>query len=364
MAVSTIDPNGLNIGQIGGTRNKIINGAMTIDQRNAGASVSTSSGTFVYTLDRWLAQYSQTSKYTVQQNAGSVTPPTGFASYLGAISIAATAVGSSDYFQISQRVEGFNTADLAWGSSGAQPVTLSFWVRSSLTGTFGGALKNAAQNRSYPFTYAVFAADTWEQKTIAVVGDTSGTWQTTTSTGIEVVFSLGMGSTFSGTAGAWAGSNLGSATGATSIVGTSGATFYITGVQLEAGDTATPFEHRSYGAELALCQRYFEKSYNTATAPATATYVGILANGGFYAGPTASYGVRVGAQYKVSKRATPTVTTFDSSGNAGKCNFPDASTNVTMTVIHNGENGFTAETAQVSTDQTRVYWHYTSSAEL
>jgi len=254
MAVSTIDPNGLNIGQIGGTRNKIINGAMTIDQRNAGAAVTPTGA--AHTIDRWNTNLTQASKFSVQRNAGSVTPPEGFTNYLGVTSLSAYSVLSSDFFSVIQSIEGFNTADLGWGTAGAQSVTLSFLVRSSLTGTFGGSLNNSAFNRAYPFSYTINAANTWEQKTITVPGDTTGTWLTNNSTGIHVYFNLGAGATFSGTAGAWAASSVVATTGATSVVGTSGATFYITGVQLEAGDTATPFEHRSYGQELALCQRY------------------------------------------------------------------------------------------------------------
>ena len=255
MAVSTIDPNGLNIGQIGGTRNKIINGAMTIDQRNAGAAVTPTNGQF--SVDRWKGQLSEASKYTMQQNAGAVTPPAGFTNYLGITSLSAYSVGASDFFDVRQVIEGFNIADLAWGTSDAKPITLSFWVRSSLTGTFGAALKNFDGTRSYPFTYAIGAANTWEYKTVVIAGDTSGTWETTNGFGIQVQFGLGVGSTYSGTAGAWASANLVSVTGAVSVVGTNAATWQITGVQLEAGDTATPFEHRSYGDELALCQRYY-----------------------------------------------------------------------------------------------------------
>jgi hypothetical protein len=130
-------------------------------------------------------------------------------------------------------------------------------VRSSLTGSFGGVFRNNAGNRSYPFTYTISAANTWEQKSITVAGDTSGTWLTTNSTGIVLSFSLGAGSTVSGTAGAWASSFLAQPTGSTSVVGTNGATFYITGVQLEVGTQATSFEYRQYGTELALCQRYY-----------------------------------------------------------------------------------------------------------
>jgi hypothetical protein len=236
-------------------RNRIINGAMVIDQRNAGASTTATDN--VYTLDRWQTGSSASSKFTIQQNAGSVTPPAGFSNYLGCTSSSAYTVGAGETFNVAQQIEGYNVADLAWGTANAKTVTLSFWVRSSLTGTFGGALANSNVTRSYPFSYTISAANTWEQKTITIAGDTSGTWQTTTSTGIRVWMSIGTGSTLSGTAGAWAGSDFRSATGATSVVGTNGATFYVTGVQLEVGTQATSFEYRQYTTELQLCQRYF-----------------------------------------------------------------------------------------------------------
>jgi len=239
-----------------GFKNRIINGAMVIDQRNAGASVTPTNGS--YALDRWSGLLTQASKYTIQQNAGSVTPPVGFSNYLGITSSSAYSVVASDYFSILQKIEGFNSADLGWGTASAQAVTLSFWVRSSLTGTFGGAFTNATTNRSYPFTYTISAANTWEQKTVTIAGDTTGTWVgATNGSGILVVLGLGTGATFSGTAGAWAAGNFFSATGANSVVGTSGATFYITGVQLEKGSTATAFDYRPYGTELTLCQRYY-----------------------------------------------------------------------------------------------------------
>jgi hypothetical protein len=240
-------------------KNRIINGAMVIDQRNAGASVTiTNTSVVTYTIDRWFAFGTVASKFSVQQNAGSVTPPLGFSNYLGVTSLSAYSIGSGDSFSIGQYIEGFNTADLGWGTANAQTVTFSFWVRSSLTGTFGGSLRNDAANRSYPFTYTISSANTWEQKSVTIAGDTSGTWLTTNAAGIRVGFGLGVGATLSGTAGAWAGSNYVSATGATSVVGTNGATFYITGVQLEKGSTATSFDYRPYGTELALCQRYYE----------------------------------------------------------------------------------------------------------
>jgi hypothetical protein len=251
-----------------GFKNRIINGACAIDQRNAGASVTpTSTVADTYSLDRWCTYGSAASKFSVQQNAGSVTPPAGFRNYIGITSLAATSVGASDQYYVAQYIEGFNTADLMFGSASASTITFSFWVRSSLTGTFGGSVTNSALNRSYPFSYTISAANTWEQKTVSVTGDTSGTWLTTNGVGMRVHFGLGVGSTLSGTAGSWAGSAFISATGATSVVGTNGATFYITGPQLEKGSTATSFDYRPYGTELALCQRYYAKSYNQTTVP-------------------------------------------------------------------------------------------------
>ena len=235
--------------------NRIINGAMVIDQRNAGASVTPTDGQ--YTLDRWLVETSQSSKFSVQQNAGSVTPPAGFTNYLGVTSLSAYSPVSTDYMWLSQRIEGFNVADLGFGTANAKTITLSFWVRSSLTGSFGASISNIAA-RVYPFNYTISSADTWEYKTVTIAGDTSGTWNTGNGSGMRIQFNIGTGSDRLGTTSAWGSSDFrGGLTGATAVVGTNGATFYITGVQLEVGSVATPFERRPYGTELALCQRYF-----------------------------------------------------------------------------------------------------------
>jgi len=253
----TVNSNNISAENSLGFRNRIINGDMRIDQRNAGASVTPTNGQ--YTLDRWSAiNGGVSSKFSVQQNAGSVTPPTGFSNYLGVTSLSAYSISSSDRFYISHAIEGFNSADLAWGTASAKTITISFWVRSSLTGTFGGAVQNNNQNRSYPFTFTISSANTWEYETVTIAGDTTGTWVgSTNGTGLLLYFGLGVGSTYSGTAGAWAGADYRSATGAVSLVGTNGATLYVTGVQLEVGSVATPFERRDYGRELAMCQRYF-----------------------------------------------------------------------------------------------------------
>jgi hypothetical protein len=304
-----------------GFKNRIINGAMTIDQRNAGASVNPTDGQ--YGIDRWVLFTSQASKYTAQQDAGAVTPPAGFTDYLGITSSSAYSITSSDYFIVEQKLEGFNVADLNWGSANAKTVTLSFWVRSSLTGTFGGVLKNSAGNRSYPFTYTISAANTWEYETITIVGDTTGTWLTTNGTGIRLQFGLGVGSSISGTAGAWAAAGHASATGATSVVGTNGATWYVTGVQLEVGSTATSFDYRPYGTELALCQRYFQR------------IDGIIGSAG------SSTQVYVSLNYPIEMRSTPTLSV------SGAMEFTDiAAANYTQSSAHVAINGGTQLTTR------------------
>jgi hypothetical protein len=233
-------------------RNRIINGAMVIDQRNAGAAIT---GSGEYPVDRFVIVNSTDGAFSAQQDSSA---PTGFVNSLKVTTTTADGtLITSQQLVLLQHIEGYNVADLNWGTANAKTVTLSFWVRSSLTGTFGGVLRNSAADRSYPFTYTISTANTWEQKSITVAGDTTGTWLTTNGRGISLVLGLGAGPDRSGTAGAWAGATYSSATGATSVVGTNGATFYITGVQLEVGTQATSFEYRQYGTELALCQRYY-----------------------------------------------------------------------------------------------------------
>ena len=275
-------------------KNRIINGAMVIDQRNAGASVTASAST-TYTLDRWCYSATQASKFTVQQNAGSVTAPVGFKNYLGATSSSAYTVGASEVFLIRQFIEGYNVSDLGWGTANAKTVTLSFQVYSSLTGTFGGSIQNAAENRSYPFSYTISSANTWTTASVTIAGDTTGTWQTTTNTGMAINFSIGSGSSVSGTAGAWVAGGYTSVTGATSVVGTNGATFYITGVQLEVGSSATGFEYVNYQTSLTNCQRYFFIVARDDAGP-----IGI-------ANCTATTGIRFPVPFPVNMRTDSTV---------------------------------------------------------
>jgi len=312
-------------------RNKIINGDMRIDQRNAGGSI-TQNTSGQYPVDRFYVTGSVTSKFTAQQNAGSVTPPAGFTNYLGCTSSSAYSIGAGDFFIVTQLLEGFNVADFDFGKSTAKTITLSFWVRSSLTGTFGGAVQNGAGNRSYPFSYAISATNTWEQKSVTIAGDTSGTWNTDNSSGMVLRFGLGVGSTYSGTAGSWSGSQLFSATGATSVVGTNGATFYITGVQLEVGSVATPFEHRGYGDELARCLRYFQ--YFT-TDTSSAVYLGM----GIAAGSTSA---RMFMPISVPMRTTPSITENGASADDQLGEYPLSSPQVIASTASTVRVQFTA----------------------
>ena len=336
-------------------KNRIINGAMVIDQRNAGASITpTTTGT--YSLDRWRCGLSVSSKYSVQQ---STTVPTYFKNSLLVTSTSAYTVGAAETFNISQLIEGLNVADLGWGTANAQTVTLSFWVRSSLTGTFAGSLRNDNADRSYVFNYTISAANTWEQKTVTIAGDTTGTWLTTNGIGMYVLFSLGSGSTFATAANSWTAGNYLTSTGAVSVVGTSGATFYITGVQLEIGTSATPFERRLYNQELANCQRYYAKTFPQSVA--------VAQNSGdfnslYTIAQVNNLSFSVTWKLPVTMRANPTVTTY--SPNAANANWsPNATTPTAAVAIASQElaviNGTTSTTAGNG-----YYIHASASIEL
>ena len=245
-------------------KNRIINGAMVIDQRNAGASVVNTGGT-TYLVDRWLVYDGNGgSHFTVQQNKGSITPPVGYTNYLGIQTTTALSASASNNLTLTQYIEGFNTGDLAWGTANAKTVSISFWVYSSLTGTFAGQFQSGNGDAFYVYNYTINNANTWEQKTITITGPTIGTWSAgTNSRSVDCRFDLGCGSTFAGTPNTWSASTWLTTSGAVSVVGTLNATFYITGVQLEVGSTATSFDYRPYGTELALCQRYYYQFSNS-----------------------------------------------------------------------------------------------------
>ena len=328
-----------------GFKNRIINGGMVIDQRNAGASVTATSNPF--TLDRWRAITSQSAKFTVQQTPSATETGyatrvgAGFTNYLACTSSSAYSITSTDYFLLRQIIEGYNASDFAWGTSSAKTVTLSFWAYSSLTGTFGGSLQNDNQDTTYIFSYSIPTANTWTQISVTITGSTSGTWLKTNGAGIYVSFGLGVGSTLSGTAGSWLSGNYFSATGATSVVGTNGATFYITGVQLEKGSVATTFDYRPYGTELALCQRYYEICTFSCIWSGYATSGNNFFSNNFY---------------KVSKRANATTTTT----NQGVLNFPTTAPSVNTSTLE----GFDAFKAPSATGNGYFQYTWTASAEL
>jgi hypothetical protein len=345
-------------------RNRIINGAMTISQRNGTSSVTiTSDGQ--YSLDRWITRNSATSKFSIQQNAGAVTPPAGFTNYLGVTSLSSYSTPAGELYALAQRIEGFNIADLAWGTANAQPVAVSFWVRSSLTGTFSGSLSNSASTRSYIFTYTITAANTWEYKTVTVPGETSGTWVTNNGSGLGLTFDLGSGSNWNTTAGAWQSGEFFRVSGSQSVVGTNGATWYVTGVQLEEGTAASPFENRLYTTELQLCQRYYEKSYDVGTAPATNTNLGnTFCIGRITATSTIDYCTTV--QYKVPKRATPSLSFWTAGGTAniwdalGGTELPklNSSNSMSFSTYLTAQSGLTVGQAGF------MYGQWASSSEL
>jgi hypothetical protein len=349
-------------------RNRIINGAMTLNQRGAS---NTSNG---YALDRWVITAITGSKMTVAQSSDA---PAGFSNSMLITSSAATSIGSGDYYDIGQRIEGFNSSDLMFGTANAKTVTFSFWAKSSLTGTFGGSLQNQASNRSYPFTYTINSANTWEYETITITGDTAGTWiGATNGTGMQVLFGLGIGSTYRNTANAWAGGYF-FPTGAVNLLATNAATLQITGCQLEVGTQATSFEYRQYQQELALCQRYFEKSYNQTVVPATANIAGngggiVLASlAGSTTGNTSF--IPLSIPFKVTKRTAPTLVAYDFDGTANAVRvYPSDSKKTGVTAFANlGDTGafqfmsFDNSSATSLTAYTNaMMFNWTASAEL
>ena len=329
----------LGAGNASTLKNRIINGAMLVNQR--GGTVTGNDG--AYSLDRWKASCVPDGKFTMQQSS---TAPTGFINSLLVTSTSSYSVTSTDFIGLRQDIEGLNCTDLGWGTAQAKSVCLSFQVYSSLTGTFGGSLFNNATNRSYPFSYTISSANTWTTISVTIAGDTSGTWLTTNGRGICVFFNLGSGSANSGTANTWAGTFYSAPTGATSVVGTSGATFYITGVQLEVGSSATGFEYRQYGTELALCQRYYFKSL------AGSTYGSM-----FWQGNTTSGVSYYTAVYlPVTMRTTPTAT-YTNVTTSGFTGTPVA-LDISATVLISGQS--------CNSTATGSYYgmNYTASAEL
>jgi len=339
-------------------RNRIINGDMRIDQRNAGASVTINTLSGSYTLDRWFATgKASAGVFTVQRLSASA--PAGFTNYLACTTTTSATPGSTDAYVIGQFIEGFNVADLAWGSASAQTVTLSFRVYSSLTGTFGGSVANNAANRCYPFSFSIGSANTWTTISVTIPGDTSGTWTTDNTAGLKLYLDLGSGSSLRGTAGAWGSTFYTGVTSAVNVISTNGATFYITGVQLEVGTAATPFERRQYGQELALCQRYYFKTFAQGTAPVQ----NVSANNLLLTSGTSNY--ISGIVFPVAMRTAPsTITTYNPFAANANFRVPGGATDITITGSSGADWGISNFGSSGATAPFNVHAHFTASAEL
>jgi hypothetical protein len=324
-------------------RNLIINSAMQVAQRGTSNS-SVSDGAFV--IDRYSLRTSNNGWYAAEQSSDA---PVGFSHSLKVTSNGANTPASGAYIFFTQKIEGFNSARLEFGTANAKTITISFYIKSSLTGTFAGAIRNSAQNRSYPYTFTISSANTWEYKTVTVTGDTTGTWVgSTNGIGLDMIFNLGSGSSNSGTAGVWAGAGYLNATGAVNLVETSGATLFMTGLQLEVGDTATPFEHRSYSDELQRCQRYYFQPTNLVASNRYGIWQGRVVSGSNY--NSTFY-------LPVPMRARPTYTA--AMGSASSFD----STTITPSDLSNQSGRIFAE-ANATDDDAFYFYSITADAEL
>jgi hypothetical protein len=354
----------LGAGNASSFKNRIINGNIVIDQRTNG-TVSTPVNNTFSSVDRWKYYLSAASKCTTQQLTAS--PPPGFTSYLNITSTSAYSVGASESFFITQLIEGFNIADLGWGTANAKPITLSFWVQSSLTGTFGGTVVNYAQTTNWTFAYTIASANTWQQVSITLTGPTTGAWQSgTNQPAMYVAFNFSSGASAQGapsTSWATVGAGVFAPTGQVNLLGTNGATWNITGVQFEVGTVATSFDFRSIGTELNLCQRYFQIVGGTGTEHWT---MGVMATD------------RINIVYglKQTMRASPSfsATSFGSAFSnltiyAGTATYIATGSNENYMATNNVSIGFTHGGASTGGAAGYVYFNSTSarvafSAEL
>ena len=285
--------------QIGGRRNLIINGSQIIDQRNAGNAVTPSQNTQTFITDRFMVYESTDGEVSAQQSS---TAPDGFRSSLKIdCTTADTSLAAGQRLICEYRIEGNDIVQLGFGSSAAKTVTLSFYVRSNLTGTFGGVIKNSADNRVYIFSYSISSANTWERKTITIPGDTTGTWLTTNGTGITINWGLALGSNWTGTAGSYGTSDKHGVTGQLNLLSSTDNEWLLTGVQLEVGTQATAFEHRSFAEERLLCKRYYHQLPSTDTQGSVGGYL-FLSKPAYY--ESESY------YFPVEMRAIPTLTIY------------------------------------------------------
>jgi hypothetical protein len=356
--ITFLDNTQVSTGYSLGPRNKIINGDMRFDQRYSG-NVITLLADGGYTVDRWKGGYTQANKLNYQQVTSPANILNGFSHSLKVTVSTAYAITTNDYFFLQQRIEGFNSSDLAWGTASAQPATLSFWVYSSVTGTYGLTVRDGGETICYPTSYTINAQNTWEKKTITINGPTSGgTFSVTNGIGMEIQFGLGYGSALTGnlSQNAWNNGFSGQPSGSANFMNTQGAVFYLTGVQFESGTVATPFERRIYPQELINCQRYYQQSFPIGTAPAQNISTC------FYTFSTTVSNFVTGYPFQVPMRGTPNILTYNPYAANNSFRVPNSVTDVAVTTIASavGIMYFTCTLAAPS----GLHGNFTATAEL
>jgi hypothetical protein len=270
-------------------RNKLMNGTFFIDQRNpAGTSFANPFGNTLG-CDRWITNATFASKMTLGRNLNSVTPPAGFSSYMGHQTTVTTAPLPVEAYSFYTAIEGSNIQDLNFGTANAKTITVSFWFRASVVGTYCFSLRNGGSTHVYVATFDITIANTWQYVTVTIPGCTAGTWDTGVGVvGMYLRFDLGSGTNSNTTSpNTWLASSTAAKTAAcVRMISNASATVYITGAQLEVGSVATTYEVRSFDDELRRCKRHFQKSYPYTTALNTDTgdgrRVGLIGNGATY----------------------------------------------------------------------------------
>ena len=283
-----------------GRKNLIINGACTINQRLGSGTYTLTSSADYFPVDRFRSWAVGGGQFTIQRSDDA---PPGFRnSIMYTVSTVDTSVASSEYYCVQQRIEGYNTSFLKWGTNDAIPVTLSFYVKSDIPGTYSGSFWNSGQAYSCVFEYEIFESDVWEYKVVSMPGPRVGTWNSTDGVGLGIWWDFGSGAGFNATPGIWQSTGDFRSADQVPFIASSGAKFRMTGIQLEPGLVATEFEHRNHGEELALCQRYYWQQENFLW------LYSLDVNHGY---------VRANIFHPVEMRAVPTVTgTFNYNGSS------------------------------------------------
>ena len=302
-----------------GRRNLIINGDIKISQRN-GTTATQAVNSSYSGPDRYRFFVNGGGAYTVTQDSGHQADTGHDKALKIAVTTADTSIAAGDYYTFLQRIESNSLQHLQYGTSSAKSLTLSFWVRATKTGTQAIFFSKQGTGTDYNHIkeYTINASDTWEHKTITIPGLTASTMANDASTYLQVGWMLKYGSDFQGTKDTWTTNSHFTTANAVNNMDSTSNVFYITGAQLEVGDTATEFEHRSFDEELILCQRYYQKSYVYETAPGTATQHGSWSTGGHQGGTSTAY-VEGVINFERLMRATPTITLYDHNGNSNKC---------------------------------------------